>query len=623
LGRELIYSTLADTYEKLEAITKRLEMTDILADLFRKTNLDAIGMVVYLTQGKIHPDWMGKPEIGMAEKMASKAVSRVIDVAEKDFIESVKKMGDIGFAAEKFLREKTHTILTPLTIHKVYETLDEIAEESGPGSSERKIARLGELISNATSREARYILRTVTGRLRLGVGDMTVIDALAVAYAACEEERSAFKDWVDVSSKEMKISSLEREELKKKVDAIKGKRAILERSYNISSDLGYIAKTLAEKGLDGLEAIKVTVGKPVRMMLAQRLGTAEEIIEKLEGRISAEWKMDGERFQMHKRGDDVEIFSRRLENITSMYPDAVEMIRRNSNAEDSIVEGECVAIFPDTEELQPFQTLMQRRRKYRIREMMEEVPIAIYLFDCLYVDGRDLTLLPYPDRRNILLKIVKENTRFKVIPAKETNDAEELRELFDEAVMEGCEGLIMKSTRPDSIYRAGARSWLWVKWKRSYQSKMVEPIDLVVVGAFMGRGRRAGTYGALLAAAYDEGTDAFKTVCKVGSGYTDEVLGELPKKFKLEIISHRHPRVETILEPDVWIRPTIVMEVIGDEVTLSPIHTCGFNYIKEGAGLAVRFPRFTGRWRPDKSPEDATTVAEITQMYEQQLKKVA
>ncbi len=520
------------------------------------------------------------------------------------------------------LSNKDMTSKTTLTVQKVYKTLDEIAMESGPGSSKRKISKLGELISKATSKEAKYILRTVTGKLRLGIGDMTVIDALAVAYASSEEERLAFKKWVEVSSQELKISSKEREELKKMVDSIKAKKEVLERSYNISSDLGYIAKTLAEKGQEALKRIEVKVGKPVRMMLAQRLATAEEIIEKLEGTVSAEWKMDGERFQIHKHQKDVNIFSRRLENITSMYPDAVTMAQRNIDAIEAIVEGECVAISPDTQELQPFQALMQRRRKYKIRKMMEEVPISIYLFDCLYADGRDLTLMSYPERRNTLLQLVEESPRFKVIPAKKTKDPEELRRFFDEAIIEGCEGLIMKSTKMDSIYRAGARSWLWVKWKRSYQSKMVEPIDLVVVGAFMGRGRRAGTYGALLTAAYDEETDTFKTVCKVGSGFTDEVLESLPQKFKLEIITHPHPRVETILEPDVWIKPVIVMEVIGDEKTLSPIHTCGYNGIKEGSGLAVRFPRFTGKWRPDKSPEDATTVTEIIEIYKQQLKKI-
>jgi len=279
-----------------------------------------------------------------------------------------------------------------------------------------------------------------------------------------------------------------------------------------------------------------------------------------------------------------------------------------------------VAIDPETEELRPFQTLMQRRRKYRIREMMEKFPAAVFLFECLYADGEDLTLKPYPVRRRRLKEIVDETDRFKLVRALETADPAELEKFFEEAIADGCEGLVVKSTADDSIYRAGARSWLWVKLKRSYQSKMVEPVDLVVVGAFHGRGRRAGSYGALLAAVYDPDADVFRTVCKVGSGFTDEDLAKLPGMLEDYRREDRHPRVDALLEADVWFSPGLVIEVLGDEITLSPIHTAAFNRIREESGLAIRFPRFTGRWRVDKAPEDATKVDEIVEMYNAQLK---
>jgi DNA ligase-1 len=585
----MLYAKLAETYERLEATTKRLEMISILSELFKEAEPEELEKVIYLTQGKIHPDWMGEPEIGIAEKMALEAIARATGLERSEVDAMMAEEGDIGRVAERALTEKKIRGLfaKPLTVEEVYETLDQIAKESGKGSAGRKIERLIGLVADATPREARYLARTVVGTLRLGVGDMTILDALALAYTGSKENRPT-----------------------------------LERAYNLTSDLGYIARVLAEEGLEAVAQVKVVIGKPIRMMLAQRLSTPEEIVDKLEGLCSAEYKLDGERFQIHKKEDWIQIFSRRLENITHMYPDAVEMTKRHVRAGEAIIEGEAVAIDPETGELQPFQVLMHRRRKYGIEEMMEKHPVAVYLFDCLYVDGEDLTLKPYVERRQRLEEIVEETDRFKLVRSLRVSNPEEMEGFFQEAISEGCEGLIIKSTSDKSIYRAGARSWLWVKLKRSYQSKMVEPVDLVIVGAFYGRGRRAGTYGALLAAAYDHEADMFRTVCKVGSGFTDQDLARLPEMLKEYRIEHKHPRVDALLEADVWFEPTLVIEVIGDEITLSPTHTCAFNVIREGSGLAIRFPRFTGRWRTDKGPEDATQVKEIVEMYRAQLKVI-
>jgi DNA ligase-1 len=386
--------------------------------------------------------------------------------------------------------------------------------------------------------------------------------------------------------------------------------------------LGHVAKVLVDKGLGAVKELKIVVGKPIRMMLAQRLSTAEEVAKKLDGKCSAEYKLDGERLQIHKRGSDVHIFSRRLEKITYMYPDVRDMAEAHIKAEEAVVEGEAVAVNPKTNEFRPFQILMQRRRKYRINEMVKKIPIAVFLFDCLYSDGKDLTLTPYPNRRKRLREIVKEDSRFQITKSLESSDPKEMEYFFDESILEGSEGLIVKSTSDNSFYQAGARSWLWVKLKRSYQSKMVEPVDLVAVGAFYGRGRRAGSYGALLVAAYDREGDSFKTVCKVGSGFTDEDLAMMPDFFQDHIIPNKPPRVDALIEPDTWFNPSVVMEVVGDEITISPIHTCAYNVLRENSGLAVRFPRFTGRWRSDKALDDATTVNEIVDMYKAQLKKI-
>ncbi len=583
----MLYDTLVETYVKLEATTKRLEMTNILAELLQKAEPEEMAEVIYLTQGKIHPDWTGEPEIGMAEKSVVEAIVKATGLPKAKVEQLIAETGDIGHAAEAALKQKKVANFSGRkpTASEVYNTLDAIANESGQGSATRKVDRLVKLMVNVTPTAARYLARTVVGALRLGVGDMTILDALAIARTGSKDAREA-----------------------------------LERAYYLSSDLGDVAETLAGKGMEAIEHFQITVGKPIMAMAAQRLSTADEIVEKL-GWLSAEYKLDGERLQIHKGGGRVQIFSRRLENITHMYPDAVKMAETQIRVESAIVEGEVVAIDQDTGEMHPFQTLMQRRRKHGIQEAMERLPVAVFLFDCLYAEGKDYTLEPYPKRKAKLKEIIEESVRFHRVNSIETDDPRELERYFEQAIADGTEGLVCKSLADESVYRAGARSWLWVKLKRSYQSKMSDPVDLVVVGAFHGMGRRAGSYGALLGAAYDHEADVYRTVCKVGSGFTDEVLAKLPKD--LESLRHdgKHPLVDSLLKADIWFTPERVMEVLGDELTLSPIHTAGFDAIRKGAGLAVRFPRFQ-RWREDKSAEEATTVPELLDMYRSQLKQI-
>ena len=582
------YSVIADAYEKIEATTKRLEMTDYLVKLLKDTPKELIDKVVYLTQGKLYPDFMGI-EIGVAEKLAIRAIAKASGHSEKEIEENLKKTGDIGETAQSFIAKRKQVTLfhEPLTVRKVYETFDKMAKATGEGAMDLKVSLLAGLLTNATPKEAKYIARTVTGKLRLGIADMTVLDALAIAYGGGKEARE-----------------------------------FLERAYNISSDLGRVAKTLVEEGLEGIKKFKVVIGEPIRPMLAERLSSPKEILEKLGGKCAAEYKYDGERIQVHKSFEKIVLFSRRLENITSQYPDAVELLKKHVKAKEAILEGECVAVNPDTGELLPFQELMHRRRKYGIEKAMEEYPVSLFMFDILYVDGKDLTLEPYPVRRKYLNEVVEEAERIKIAEYLITDNPEELEKFFLEAVENGCEGLVCKSIMNDSIYRAGARGWLWIKYKRDYKSEMTDTVDLVVVGAFYGKGRRAGTYGALLLAAYDPENDVFKTVCKCGSGFTDEDLANLPKMMEPHRIEHKHPRVISNLEADVWFEPKIVIEVIGAEITLSPIHTCAMDIIRKGSGLAIRCPRFTGNYRFDKSAEDATTEKEIIEMYHGQLKKI-
>ena len=583
------YAVIADAYEKIEATTKRLEMTDLLVDLLKNTPKDIIAKVVYLTQGKIYPDFVGL-EIGVAEKLAVKALARATGRRESEIEENLQKSGDIGETAQTFLAKKKQSTFfqKTLTAQRVYETLDKMAKTTGSGAVSSKMALLAGLLSDASPKEAKYILRTVTGNLRLGIADMTVLDALAIAYGGGKEARE-----------------------------------LVERAYNISSDLGRVANVVAEKGLEGIKKFQVMVYEPIRPMLAERLSSPEEILEKLGGKCIAEYKYDGERVQAHKKGKEVTLFSRRLENISDQYPDAVDLVKEHVKAKDAILEAECVAIDLETGELLPFQELMHRRRKYGVEKAMEQYPVSLFMFDALYVDGKDLTLSAYPVRRKALERALKESNRVKAAKHIETSSVKELEEFFEEAIENGCEGLICKAVGKDSVYQAGARGWLWIKYKRDYKSEMTDTVDLVVVGAFHGRGKRAGTYGSLLLAAYNKKMDTFETVTKCGTGFTDEDLKKLPEVLLRHMVPRKHSRVQSTLEADVWFEPAVVLEILGAEITLSPIHTCALGSIRKGSGLAIRFPRFTGKYRMDKAAEDATSSAEIVEMYRGQLKKIS
>jgi DNA ligase-1 len=581
----MLFREVVDYYEQLEATTKRLEMTDILAALLSKTPPAVIDKVVYMTLGELYPAYVGL-ELGVAEKLAARAIRQVSGAGEKELNELFSRHGDLGIVAELLLRTKEQTTLfvQELTVEEVYGSLEKIAKASGPGAVDVKTAVLSKLLAMATPVEAKHIVRIVTGKMRLGVADMTVLDALAKAFG--------------------------------------GDREVYERAYNLSSDIGLVAKTAAVEGVEGVSKFRVRVGIPVRCMLAERLSSAVEILEKMDGVGFTEYKYDGERMQIHKAGEKVWIFSRRQENITQQYPDVVEAVEKYVKAAEAILECEAVPLDPDTGETLPFQELMHRKRKKEIERAAEEYPVALYFFDILYVDGEDMTTKPFLERRKMLEKVIVEDERVKLSTGLLTHSPEEVEKIFAEAVEAGCEGVIVKSVGEDSVYRAGARGWQWIKFKRDYRSEMIDTVDLVVVGAFHGRGRRRGKFGALLTAVYNEERDVFQTVCKVGSGFKDEDLERFTEMINQLKIPHKHARVESLMTPDVWVEPSIVLEIIGAEVTLSPVHTCAWGVLKEGYGLGIRFPRYTGRLRTDKKPEDATTDKEIVEMYKRQLKKI-
>jgi DNA ligase-1 len=393
-------------------------------------------------------------------------------------------------------------------------------------------------------------------------------------------------------------------------------RPVLERAYNICCDLGLVAETLASGGLAAVEELRVRPGNPVRVMLAQRLSDAGEILARLGGQCTAEYKYDGMRLQAHRTAaGEIELFTRRQERVSSQFPDVVELLQTGLGPREAILEGEVVAYDAAAGELRPFQEVMFRRRKHGIAEAARDVPVGLFCFELLYADGEDFTELPYLDRRARLAEAVTLSDRLRLTTALDVETETALEAAFEQAVADGSEGLVCKSIGPNAIYQAGARGWLWIKLKRDYRTELADTVDLVVVGAYAGRGRRRGTYGAVLLAAYDPETELYQTVGKCGTGFSDAELAALPARLAGHVRTERPARVDSHVPADVWFEPSQVVEVLSAELTVSPNHTAGWGQLKEDAGLSMRFPRFTGRWRDDKEPQDATTSQQLVELY--------
>ena len=568
----------------MEETSKRLELTKLLVDLFEKTPQELISKMVYLIQGKLRPDFEGI-ELGIGEKLAIRAISKSSGIPIKRIEDDYRKVGDLGHAASIVLEQKTQTtfVVEDITIERVYDTLYKIAILDGPRSQDMKLKYISSLLNDANPLEARFILKILLGILRLGIAENTVMDALATAYTGTKENRE-----------------------------------LLEKAYNVSSDLGKVAEVTAKKGLDGIKTFQVTVFNPIRPMLAERVKSEKEAMEKMGNKFAAEYKLDGERAQIHVKNNTVKLFSRSLEDITGYYPDIVEKIPKNLKVSDAILEAEVVAINEDSGEYLPFQELMHRRRKYKVEKAVSEYPITVNFFDLLYLDGKSCLEVEYTKRREMLQKILSENEFAKLVPMTVVQNENEIEDFLENSINSGCEGLMLKLL--DTSYKAGARGSSWLKLKREYRNELGDSLDLVVIGAFFGKGRRTGIYGTLLLAAYDDQNDIFQSTCKVGTGFTDEHLDQLYQLLQDKVTVKKNSRIDSDMEADVWFEPVLVLEIVASEITLSPIHKTAFNVIRKNSGLALRFPKFTGKIRMEKTAEDASTIQEVITLYKGQKK---
>ena len=580
------FSIIAELFEKMENTSKRIELTNILVELLKKTPKKIIPNVVYLLQGIIRPNFEGV-ELGVAEKLAIRSISKSSGLPIKKIEDDYRNCGNLGLTASNILKLKTQTTFTTekITVERVYETLFKIANLEGKGSQDLKMKYISSLLNDATPLEAKFVLNILLSTLRLGIAENTVMDALAIGFTGKKEYRKQIED-----------------------------------AYNVSSDLGKVSEVIAREGLDGIKKFQISLFSPVRPMLADRIKSEKEATEKMPVEFAAEYKLDGERVQIHKQADKIILFSRSLENITKYYPDIVENIGNSLDVNEGIFEAEIVAINENTGEFLPFQELMHRRRKYKLKEAVLQYPITVNFFDVLYFDKKNCLDLKYSERRKILESSVNVNNFAKLVPMAIVKNENQIEDFLENSINSGCEGLMLKIL--DAGYRAGIRGGNWLKLKREYRNELGDSLDLVVIGAYFGKGRRTGKYGTLLLATYNPEKDNFPSICKVGTGFTDESLDQLYQILSNKVILKKNPRIESEMEADVWFEPELVLEIVASEITLSPIHKTALDTIRKGTGLALRFPKFTGKIRIEKGSEDASTDEEVYSLYRGQTKVI-
>lgn len=594
----MIFQELAIYFDKLEETSSRLSLIDILSELFKSVKTgEEIEKICYLVQGRVAP-FFEPIEFGMADKMVAQAIASTYSLEKDVVLDLYAKQGDMSLVAYD-LAKKTHHKGSE-SVEDVFIKLTNLAHISGAGSVDKKIQFLkDELFERLDAASVKYVVRIVLGNLRLGIGDPTILDALALAIG---KDRS--------------------------------QRKVLEGAYNRTSALGLVGSTYKKYGLKEVEKLKVRVGFPIRSELCERLPNPEKVIEKM-GQVDAQYKYDGFRVQIHKNDKEIRMFSRNLEDMSHMFPELIEGALTQIKAKTAILDTEALAYQPESEEFLPFQETTKRRRKHNIEEVAKELPLKAFVFDILYANGKSLIDEPQRERMKVLEEVVEKGDILLPAPGKVLHDAKELQLMLDDAISKGLEGVVIK--RVDSPYEAGGRNFNWVKLKRHSNGELHDTIDCVILGYIFGKGKRtAFGAGALLVGVYDKEKDEFVSVTRIGTGLTDDEWRSIKERTHGLESDHKPARVNSLIVPSVWVKPEIVIEVLADEITRSPMHTAGAKETASNAagakgtdetegtkepGYALRFPRLVTFRDRDKKPEDATTVEELIEMYKDQGRK--
>ena len=568
---------VAEIFNKIESVSSRLEMTQLLSDLFKEATPEEAKEIAYLSLGELKPPYIFT-QFNFAEKNAIKVVTKLLNIAESDIKHQLQRYGDLGLVVERL---GDWHFENQLSVHQVYSSLVGVEEKSGLGSQEAKQDMVYSILKDLNPVGAKFVIRILTGKLRLGFSDMTVIDALS---------------WMLVGNKSARLD--------------------LERAYNYCADIGRIAFIAKEEGIKGIKKMKVVLGIPIRPAAAERLPTAADIIKKI-GPCVAQPKLDGFRLQIHldntKKNSLIKLFSRNLIDMTHMFPDIVEALKK-IKVKSLICEGEAISYDPNTGTFVMFQETVKRKRKHGIEAAMKELPLRVYLFDLMYLDGKEIMGESQKERYKKLKSIFSIKSKGAVIqPISEEkfDTAEGLREYFTQNIAAGLEGLVAK--KPDAPYKPGKRDSNWIKLKREETGSLDDTLDCVLLGYYFGKGKRvAFGIGALLVGVYNKRKDLFESIAKIGTGLTDDGWKQIKEKAdRLKVSSQpKNIVVHKDLTPNVWVAPEMVLLVRADEITTSPTHAAGF---------ALRFPRFMG-YRPDKSAIDATTNQEIKSLFDLQKK---
>jgi len=584
---------VAHSFSDIEPIAARLEITRLLADLFKKASPHEAEIIASLSLGQLHPPHIGT-QFNIAEKNLIKAIAEFLGKSEDSIKKEMKEIGDIGLVLSAHTWESS----TELSVTDVYHALCTLEEMGGTGSQDEKTAFLADLFKQLDPLSAKFVARIIIGKLRLGFSDMTIIDALS---------------WMENGDKSL--------------------RPALENAYNICADIGLIAKTLKEGGSTSIAHMNIKLGTPILPSAAERLPTANAIFEKL-GECYAEPKLDGFRLQIHldlsaealakedktTSHPKIHFFSRNLQDMSAMFPDIIKELLK-LDVTNLICEGEAIGYDPNTGGFLPFQETVKRKRKHGVEEAANEFPLQLFLFDLLYLNNESYLDMDYVKRHKKLETIVSgvKTEHLFVIEHTLMHNGKELEDYFFATVATGLEGLVVK--RPDAIYQPGKRNFNWIKLKRQEEGHLEDTIDCVVLGYYAGKGKRAHFgIGAFLVGVFNKNLDMFQTVAKIGTGMTDAEWRELKKKCDTLASEHKPKNIQCAKEltPDVWVTPEIVCRVRADEITLSPLHSAGKT--DKNLGYALRFPRFMD-YRLDKGADEATTDHEIKRLYEDQFIK--
>jgi len=583
------YKELVDIYKELEAKSKRLNKTFIISKFLKKTKTDDINKIILLLQGYVFPQYSEK-KIGVASKLVSRAISLASGLSVNKVEESWKTIGDLGEVAEKFIEKKNQSTLfqQKLTVKKVFENIKKLASLEGQGSVDQKVKLITELLTSAEPLEARYIVRTVLEDLRVGVGEGSIRDSIVWAFF---ENEIGFKYLEKDNDFEVK----DRELYKKYVNAV-------QEAFNVTTEFAVVATAAKENGLKGLEKLKLKIGKPIKVMLYQKVEDITHAFERVGTPCAFEFKYDGFRLQLHKHKDKIQLFTRNLEDVSRQFPDVIKAIRENTQADSFILDAEAVGLDMKTKKYLPFQEISQRiKRKHNIAETIKRLPVVITVFDIIEFNGKNLTKEPFQKRREALNKIVKEQEN-QIELAKQiiTDNVKEAEKFYKKALSLGLEGVMAKNL--EGIYKPGSRVGYGVKVK-----PVMENLDLVIVGAEWGTGKRATWLSSYVLACKKE--DQFLEIGKVGTGIKEKV--EMGVSFD-ELTKLLKPLVTTQTTKTVKVKPKIIIEVAYEEIQKSPTYSSGY---------ALRFPRLIRLRTDERDADDCDTLERVEDLYYLQKKR--